>query len=255
MQFGKCTITNTRGQELEDLANDKGFLFLNYGTHTYRTLSYNTIDALDLTLISPDIFPYISWRVLDHIGSDQSPILSEIDFKIRTLRSSNLSWNFDKANWNTFKYILTERLSHNPLTDDLEGKCKKRVKKFANCPHNSEAVQKLLADRDQLLRNYAQRTDDKTRIKIIKINADIRRSYIDITRIRWEQLCSKLDYKTSNSRLWKLAKSLDRMQPQEENLNSITKSNASPTIDGQEAAEELGKFYSKESRPDFQQRG
>ncbi|GBN81682.1 hypothetical protein AVEN_187613-1 [Araneus ventricosus] len=41
------------------------------------------------------------------------------------------------------------------------------------------------------------------------------------------------------------------MQPQEENLNSITKSNASSTIDGQEAAEELGKFYSKESRLTF----
>ncbi|GBN47321.1 hypothetical protein AVEN_151547-1 [Araneus ventricosus] len=92
----------------------------------------------------------------------------------------------------------------------LRGKGKKRVKKFANSPHNSEAVQKLLADRDQFLRNYAQREDDETRIQINKINADIKRSYIDIKRICWEQLCSKLDYKTPNSRLWKLAKALDR---------------------------------------------
>ncbi|GBO09150.1 hypothetical protein AVEN_235114-1, partial [Araneus ventricosus] len=68
---------------------------------------------------------------------------------------------------------------------------------------------------------------------------------------RWEQLCSSLDYETPNSRLWKLAKALDRAQPQEENSNSITKSNGSLTIDDQEAAEELGKFYSNESRLTF----
>ncbi|GBM03393.1 putative RNA-directed DNA polymerase from transposon BS, partial [Araneus ventricosus] len=224
-----CATTNARGQELEDLANDKGFLFLNDGTHTYRSLSYNTTDVLDLTLISPDIFPYSSWRVLDHIGSDHSPILTEINFKIRTIRTTNLSWNFGKANWNNFESILTERLSHSPLTEDLErewayfrdsifiaakriiprGKGKKRGKDFTNSPHNSETIQKLLADRDQLLRNYAQRTDDETRIQINKINADIIRSYIDIKRRRWEQLYD------------------------------------------QEAAEELGKFYSNESRLTF----
>ncbi|GBO28456.1 RNA-directed DNA polymerase from mobile element jockey [Araneus ventricosus] len=266
-----CATTNARGQELEDLANDKGFLFLNDGTHTYRSLSYNTTHVLDLTLISPDIFLYSSWRVLDHIGSDHYPILTEINFKIRTLRTTNLSWNFGKANWNNFESILTERLSQSPLTEDLErewayfrdsifiaakrtilrGKGKKRVKDFTNSPHNSETIQKLLADRDQLLRNYAQRADDETRIQINKINADIIRSYIDIKSSRWEQLCSNLDYKTPNSRLWKLAKALDRVQPQEENSNSITKSNGSLTIDDQEAAEELGKFYSNESRLTF----
>ncbi|GBN80734.1 hypothetical protein AVEN_88748-1 [Araneus ventricosus] len=112
-------------------------------------------------------------------------------------------------------------------------------------------MQKLLADRDQLLRNYAQRADDETRIQINEINADIMQSYIDIKRSRWEQLCSNLDYKTPNSRLWKLAKALDRAQPQEENSNSITKSNGSLTIDDQEAAEELRKFYSNESRLTF----
>ncbi|GBO14335.1 RNA-directed DNA polymerase from mobile element jockey [Araneus ventricosus] len=217
-----CATTNARGQELEDLANDKGFLFLNDGTHTYRSLSYNTTDVLDLTLISPDIFPYSSWRVLDHIGSDHSPILTEINFKIRTLRTTNLSWNFGKANWNNFESILNERLSQSPLTEDLE-------REWA-CFKDSIFI-------------AAKRT--------IPRGKDIIRSYIDIKRRRWEQLCSNLDYKTPNSRLWKLAKALDRAQPQEENSNSITKSNGSLTIDDQEAAEELGKFYSNESRVTF----
>ncbi|GBM34657.1 hypothetical protein AVEN_122052-1 [Araneus ventricosus] len=114
-----------------------------------------------------------------------------------------------------------------------------------------KAVQKLLTDRDQLLRNYAQRADDETRIQINKINADIKRLFIDSKRSRWEQLCSKLDYKIRNSRLWKLAKALYRVQPKEDNSNSVTKSNGSPTIDDKEAAEELVKFYSKESRLTF----
>ncbi|GFS35901.1 uncharacterized protein NPIL_311101 [Nephila pilipes] len=62
---------------------------------------------------------------------------------------------------------------------------KKRVKEFANSPHNSEDVQKLL-NRVQHLRNYAQRADDETGIKINKIIADIKRSYVDIKRNHWE---------------------------------------------------------------------
>ncbi|GFV36624.1 RNA-directed DNA polymerase from mobile element jockey [Trichonephila clavipes] len=63
------TITNARGLELSNLVNDKAVLCLNDGTHTFRSSSY------DLAFISPGLFPYSSWTVLDNIGSDYLPTL------------------------------------------------------------------------------------------------------------------------------------------------------------------------------------
>ncbi|GFV64068.1 RNA-directed DNA polymerase from mobile element jockey [Trichonephila clavipes] len=66
-------ITNARGLELNNLVNDKVFLCLNNGTHTFLINSYGSTDVLDLTFTSPGLFPYSSWRVLDNIGSDDLP--------------------------------------------------------------------------------------------------------------------------------------------------------------------------------------
>ncbi|GFT75748.1 RNA-directed DNA polymerase from mobile element jockey [Trichonephila clavipes] len=69
------TITNARGLKLSNLVNDKAVLCLRDDTHTFRSNSYGSTDVLDLTFISPGLFPYSSWRVLDNIGSDHLPIL------------------------------------------------------------------------------------------------------------------------------------------------------------------------------------
>ncbi|GFY34697.1 putative RNA-directed DNA polymerase from transposon BS [Trichonephila clavipes] len=93
------TITNARGLELSNLVNDKAFLCLNDGTHTFRSNSYGSTDVLDLTFISPGLFPYSSWRVLDNISSDHLPILVKIDLKVHCTGVKNLHWNFKKADW------------------------------------------------------------------------------------------------------------------------------------------------------------
>ncbi|GFU95512.1 hypothetical protein TNCV_2729661 [Trichonephila clavipes] len=53
------TIANARGLVLSNLVNHKAFLCLNDGTHTFRSNSYGSTDVLDLTFISPGLFPYI----------------------------------------------------------------------------------------------------------------------------------------------------------------------------------------------------
>ncbi|GFY68798.1 RNA-directed DNA polymerase from mobile element jockey [Trichonephila inaurata madagascariensis] len=91
--------------ELSNLVNDRAFLCLNDGTHTFRSSSYGSTDGLDLTFISPGLFPYSSWRVLDNIGSDHLPILVEIDLKVNCTGVKNLHWNFKKADWSLFENI------------------------------------------------------------------------------------------------------------------------------------------------------
>ncbi|GFR30782.1 RNA-directed DNA polymerase from mobile element jockey [Trichonephila clavata] len=106
------TITNARGSELGNLIN-KAFLTLNDGTHTFPSNSYSSTDVLDLTFVSPGIFPYSSWRVLDNIGSDHLPILVKINLKVNHTGVKNLHWNFKKANWSLFENISNDLLRKN----------------------------------------------------------------------------------------------------------------------------------------------
>ncbi|GFT11818.1 RNA-directed DNA polymerase from mobile element jockey [Trichonephila clavipes] len=114
------TITNARGLELSNLVNDKAFLCLNDGTHTFRSNSYGSTDVFDLTFISPGLFPYSSWRVLDNIGSDHLPILVKIDLTVNCNGVKNLHWNFKKADWSLFENISNTLISQEPISDNLE---------------------------------------------------------------------------------------------------------------------------------------
>ncbi|GIY14803.1 RNA-directed DNA polymerase from mobile element jockey [Caerostris darwini] len=94
--------------------------------------------------------------------------------------------------------------------------------------------------------NLNDNTD--ARIELNKINAEIKREYCSIKQSNWQDLCKSLDYKTPNTRLWRLAKKLDKIQPQVENTNSIIGINGTPTVHDKEAADALGNYYSEESK-------
>ncbi|GIY16392.1 putative RNA-directed DNA polymerase from transposon BS [Caerostris extrusa] len=168
----------------------KAFLFLNNGTHTYRSYSYNTTDALHLTISSPDLFPYCSWKVVDYVGRDHYPILIELDYDVKAYGNNNIYWNFKKANWTLFEKNLSEQLQKNPITEDLENE-------WFVFKHSIFMAAEGAVPRD-------------ARIELNKINAEIKREYRSIKQSNWQDLCKSLDYKTPNTRLWRLAKKLDK---------------------------------------------
>ncbi|GIY48681.1 RNA-directed DNA polymerase from mobile element jockey [Caerostris darwini] len=94
-----CSNDNTRGCDLLNLIDDKGFLFLNDGTPTHSSFSYDTRETLDVSFVSPDIYPSCNWPVLDHIGSDHLPVLIEINKRQSVAYSNKKRWNFRRANW------------------------------------------------------------------------------------------------------------------------------------------------------------
>ncbi|GFW63434.1 hypothetical protein TNCV_401001 [Trichonephila clavipes] len=71
-------INNKRGVELHNLMDDSAHLALNDGSPTYSSHSYHTEEALDVSIVSSDIFPFFKWTVLQDIGSDHLPILVEL---------------------------------------------------------------------------------------------------------------------------------------------------------------------------------
>ncbi|GIY52376.1 hypothetical protein CDAR_269041, partial [Caerostris darwini] len=116
---------------------------------------------------------------------------------------------------------------------------------FTNDSHN---LQKLLAKREHLLQSHNLNDNTDAKIELNKINAEIKREYCSIKQSNWQDLCKSLDYKTPNTRLWRLAKKLDKIQPQVENTNSIIGINGTPTVNDKEAADALGNYYSEESK-------
>ncbi|GIY30683.1 probable RNA-directed DNA polymerase from transposon BS [Caerostris darwini] len=217
-----CALANNRGQDLENFSNDKAFLFLNNGTHTYRSHSYNTLTTNK----------YLDTYANDDICGPEKN--------------------------------LNEQLQKNPITEDLEnewlvfkhsiftaaeravprGKHKKTRPAFTN---DSQDLQKLLAKREHLLQSHNLNDNTDARIEL-KINAEIKREYCSIKQSNWQDLCKSLDYKTPYTRLWRLAKKLDTIQPQVENTNSIIGINVTPTANEKEAADALGNYYAEESK-------
>ncbi|GFU71261.1 probable RNA-directed DNA polymerase from transposon BS [Trichonephila clavipes] len=61
--------------------DDSAHLALNDGSPTYSSHSYHTEEALDVSIVSSDIFPFCKWTVLQDIGSDHLPILVELKWK------------------------------------------------------------------------------------------------------------------------------------------------------------------------------
>ncbi|GIY32358.1 putative RNA-directed DNA polymerase from transposon BS [Caerostris darwini] len=125
------------------------------------------------------------------------------------------------------------------------GKHKKKRPAFTR---DSQHLQTLLAKREHLLQSHNLNDNTDARIELNKINAEIKREYCSINQGNWQDLCKSLDYKTPNTRLWRLAKKLDKIQPQVENTNSIIGINGVPTVNDKEAADALGNCYSEESK-------
>ncbi|GFV13227.1 putative RNA-directed DNA polymerase from transposon BS [Trichonephila clavipes] len=66
-----------------------------------------------------------------------------------------------------------------------------------------------------------------------------------------ESLCEKLDYRTLNTKLWKLAEQIDNLKPSNEETNAIISDNGHVSVDARNAAEALAQHYANESRLDF----
>ncbi|XP_071041949.1 uncharacterized protein [Parasteatoda tepidariorum] len=72
-----------------------------------------------------------------------------------------------------------------------------------------------------------------------------------VVRLKWLELCSKLDSRSSDTKLWKLVKSLNKEQQQREKCNTIVDENGNLAQDDKAAANLLGLFYQDTSTLNF----
>ncbi|GFY36745.1 probable RNA-directed DNA polymerase from transposon BS [Trichonephila clavipes] len=266
-------INNKRGVELHNLMDDSAHLALNDGSPTYSSHSYHTEEALDVSIVSSDIFPFCKWTVLQDIGSDHLPILVELKWKQLTQLVKKNFWNFKKANWEKYRDTVDRGLLSKPpfkcrSIDDLDESWlsfKKIIFKAAGQAiprgnykrpspffmHKSPLLQPLLKKRVDICREIKKSNNPSLRSSLNKINAEIKRTFIHLKREKWKELCKSIDTHTPNTKLWKLMKSLNITQPQQEECNTIIDDNGQISSDNKTSANLLGSYYQKTSKLNF----
>ncbi|GFX17340.1 probable RNA-directed DNA polymerase from transposon BS [Trichonephila clavipes] len=86
------------------------------------------------------------------------------------------------------------------------------------------------------------------RTEINQINAKIRKSYAQLKRSRWRELCKNLDSRTTNSKLWRIVKKINKGQEQCEESNSVIDTNGQVFPDDKAAANGLAVYYQETSK-------
>ncbi|XP_042898886.1 uncharacterized protein [Parasteatoda tepidariorum] len=79
----------------------------------------------------------------------------------------------------------------------------------------------------------------------------IKSEYATSKRKRWNELYSNLDFRTNDSKLWKLVKSLDKQQPQTESCSTILAHDGSISQSDKDVADILGLHYKNISKLTF----
>ncbi|GFX39252.1 RNA-directed DNA polymerase from mobile element jockey [Trichonephila clavipes] len=251
---------NSRGVDLLNKVDDNGFVFLNDGSPTNYSHSYNSKEALVVNIVSPDLSPACNWKVLENIGSYHLPILFELNKRQTTYKISNRRWNFKRADWKAYtdraeKLICAELLTDNLKTDWLPfkrtiysaaGQSIPRGKFRRKRPYltsKMSVLQPLIAERRLILKDLDSDHSDTNRIKLNRVNAQLKKMYAQIKRGRWNELCSSPDSRSSNSKLWKLVKGISEEQLQFEKCNAIQLTEGLLAQNDEQAANILGEHY------------
>ncbi|GFV27016.1 probable RNA-directed DNA polymerase from transposon BS [Trichonephila clavipes] len=151
-----------------------------------------------------------------------------------------------EENWTNFKNIILD----NAKLYIPRGNVKGYIPLFT---HNSSSLKPLLDRRKQLLESFNENnclydSQGGLRTEINQINAKIRKSYAQLKRSRWRELCKNLDSRTTNSKLWRIVKKINKAQEKCEESNSVIDTNRQVFHDDKAAANGLAAYYQETSK-------
>ncbi|GFX23769.1 reverse transcriptase domain-containing protein [Trichonephila clavipes] len=239
-----CEILDSKGDQLEDLADDLNLTILNTGENTYVSKTNGTASALDISAIS-----YAS-----------EPTTQE-----------KRSWNFRKANWDGFTQELENLCSDLPKHNDAE----KLLCLFTSCiqkaakhhiprgkrrnnwipfwkDHN---IKDLIQERDSIGQELQRNNSEELKVNFIEVSHRVEELILESKKEKWAKLCSKLDPRKGTSQYWNLLKVLNSSyisMPKTPQSNVISIDGVSARTN-KEAANMLVKQYEVTSRLNFEE--
>ncbi|GFU25486.1 uncharacterized protein TNCV_3620931 [Trichonephila clavipes] len=149
----------------------------------------------------------------------------------KTVTSHKKFCNFKKANWDCFQRHTEVSFDKRTTMDNLEQEWHsfkqviihaskqsihrrnfKHLKSYFQ--HRDPGLRTLIRKRNALHRKLTLTGDREDKVELNKLNASIKQLHIKLKREAWTGLCSNIDAKIPNTKLWKLAQSLSYNQLQ-----------------------------------------
>ncbi|MCG8049253.1 MAG: reverse transcriptase domain-containing protein, partial [Candidatus Thiodiazotropha endolucinida] len=260
---------NPRGRTLVEIIQEKGAAVLNDGAPTMADFTTTP----DITIATPNLAARAEWYTLDNsCGSDHLPILSKYNSKFDTTGAARKEkWNLNKADWELFKQLCSQKLKFNKnlsteelanqFTDTLQEICDRTIPKSAPKdkkllpPWWNQECRKAINAREQARKKYLKNRTSELKAKYNELKAQARITLENAKKESWQGLINKINSKTTSKEMWSILNKF-RGKPAE-NINCLKIDNQIITND-LEKANALANHYNKMSKtanqdPAFQQ--
>ena len=237
---------DNRGRTLADEINNTTLGILNENEDTRVTRANRS--SPDITLATPAILPYITWKTETNLTSDHLPITISLKAQILKIKSEDKVYiNFAKADWVGFKEYTEEKFSRLPTpTNSIKGeKAFRRIlnnasKKFIpkgrinNIHHNiPSATSDKISERDDL------RKQDPNNARIDELNEEINKEINTHRRQKWLDHLEECEQ--GSQKFWKTVKDLKEPSKRVENI--AIKFNGKPVSENKRIANLLNRQY------------
>ena len=240
---------NMRGHNIEDLTNSTNLCLMQNSESkpTFFHRRHLTTSKPDLTLLSSDIADSATVTVLDGIGSDHQPILTNISRKFqgkpKNKRTSH--WNFKKAKWNLYKEETDKDFGlltpDKPLDEAYKEICSTILKGAKNNipkgnqkkykPFWNKELEVAVKERRRLRKTAQKEPTPENKKEYNKATGKVRFLTRKFKREGWRASCARLDLNKDSRKAWTLLNSLSgnskRVNPQP--LESNGKQYTNPT--------------------------
>ncbi|XP_051165301.1 uncharacterized protein LOC127284060 [Leptopilina boulardi] len=230
---GSYVCSNARNlcEQLDEI----DLIILNNGSPTLAGRPPNPGSALDLTMVSPNLYTSSSWNVhVDPLGSDHFPILTSLGVTIPISIFSSHKYNLRSINWPLFSENLRSSIESNinllntndPIADynnfiqlvdtSISEVCPQRKishthttrnatparKPFVPAPWWNSKCDEAIKNRKTAFTNYKLSSNYPNYINYKKAEAIAKRTLNEARRQSFRTFCDSLDRHTPLTKIW-----------------------------------------------------
>lgn len=210
------TTCNHKGQITLETMERANLHLLNTGEHTHLCLASGTLSSIDLTIVSPSLFPILSWTPLPDLhGSDHFPILisSTLPSSQSPLRTT---YKLYKADWELYQssVVLPETALRNPSLNLCRLKAAIRHAASLSIPQRNshsthfpvpwwnDRCSQVIRDRKRALAQFRSSPSLERFMAFKRARAVARKTIVQAKASSWVNFTKNLDYHASSDEFW-----------------------------------------------------
>lgn len=207
---------NQRGQVLETILSNNDLICINKDKFTYYHPSSGTKTNIDLTICNLSIESKVTWKVLEQLQSDHSPILLSTMPPHLGAQNPNININYSSLNWDLFLKQLEPQIHNHPtLTKDrinsitshivdalkavqvpISNKVRKRI------PWWSPSLSILRREKKKAFRRFFNSPTDTNREAFNQKKREFRNEIKEQKKLNWSNFINSTNSMTTPREFW-----------------------------------------------------